>query len=172
MIHFTDPFSHLRSNPLLCSTKVPEIITDHIFPMYQTKSAATISAATTSITSLVRSCLPDTLIEQSLSSRHPSGIQNIVSTIESGLGVLFQASWGNILRIFEALFERLGDHADAFMGDVLQVLDMYRRDESFDLKSEVDGVFGAAIRFMGPEKFLHILPLNIEYAGYSYLLFL
>ena len=77
------------------------------------------------------------------------------------LSVKYQAAWMETFNVLGAMFDGFRWRADPIMIEVVRTVGELRGNETFNGKKEADEVLGKAIRAMGPESVLNILPLNL-----------
>jgi ribosomal RNA-processing protein 12 len=77
------------------------------------------------------------------------------------LTVKYQTAWMDVFRVFEAMFDAFHWRSSPLLDAIVKTIGTLRGDESFNGKKQADSVLGRAIRAMGPEAVLRILPLNL-----------
>ncbi|KAJ1840048.1 pre-rRNA processing protein, partial [Coemansia sp. RSA 486] len=137
-----------------CFQSLPDLI-DLVFPDIELGKQTTREAATQCIWAMIRDCIPEDKLES-------SGSERIIKTLTSGLSYRFRESWALIFLLIAAMFQRLGKHAHPSMDALMTEISHMRMEPEFELKTEADAVLGAAVRAMGPEAFLEVLPLNLN----------
>ncbi|KAJ2853573.1 pre-rRNA processing protein [Coemansia erecta] len=137
-----------------CFQSLPDLI-DLVFPDIELGKQSTREVATQCIWAMIRDCIP----EDKLGS---AGTARIIKTLTSGLSYRFRESWALIFLLIAAMFQRLGKHAHPSMDALMTEISHMRMEPEFELKSEADAVLGAAVRAIGPETFLGVLPLNLN----------
>lgn len=110
---------------------------------------------------MIEYCITDDLIEQA-SAGESNGLTEMISLLEAGLGVHYQAAWVHVMTVQQAMFNKLNHYAAPLMNDCLALLGELRLSPSETYKEQLDKTLGVAISTMGPEFFLQILPLNLE----------
>lgn len=110
---------------------------------------------------MINYCLTDELIYQAANGQINT-VSQIVKTTESGLSLHYQSAWKQIMIVQEALFRKLHRASSPLMNQCLTLLGEIRLSPGESYKEQLDKTLGAAIASMGPEKFLAILPLNLE----------
>ncbi len=73
----------------------------------------------------------------------------------------YQAAWLETFNVLGAMFDSLRWSAAPFLLGVTRTIGEMRGNDSFTGKQEADEVLGKAIRAMGPEAVLNVLPLNL-----------
>lgn len=88
-------------------------------------------------------------------------IQQLVNTAEGLLSVKFQVAWLETFNVLGAMFDSLRWRSSPYLLGVTKTIGEMRGNDSFTGKQEADEVLGKAIRAMGPEAVLSVLPLNL-----------
>ncbi|KAJ2763950.1 pre-rRNA processing protein, partial [Coemansia nantahalensis] len=136
-----------------CFQSLPDLV-DLILPDIELGKPSTRDAAARCIWALIRECIPD----EALAS---GGMQQLVATLATGLSYRYRESWALVFLLIAALAQRLGAHARPGMDAILAEVAGMRMEADFQFKDEADAVLGAAIRAVGPQAFLEVLPLNL-----------
>ncbi|KAJ1736217.1 pre-rRNA processing protein [Coemansia biformis] len=137
-----------------CFQSLPDLV-DLIIPDIELGKQSTRDAATRCIWALIRQCIPDAALES-------DGMQQLIKTLATGLSYRYRESWALVFLLIAALFQRLGRHAHPSMDAIAIEVANMRMEPEFRFKDEADAVLGAAIRAVGPQAFLEIVPLNID----------
>ncbi|KAJ1724629.1 pre-rRNA processing protein [Coemansia erecta] len=137
-----------------CFQSLPDLI-DLIFPDIELGKPSTREVATQCVWAMIRECIPDSKLES------PS-VLRIIKSLTQGLSYRYRESWTLVLLLVAAMFQRLGRHSHPSMDALMTEIANMRMEPEFELKNEADAVLGAAVRAMGPEAFLSVLPLNLN----------
>jgi len=117
-------------------------------------------SASECLISLLNTCIPDSvLLEPSIMD--DKILERIGKSLQDLLSVKFQPAWMEVFNIMTAAFEVLRWRSHPLLGRVVQSIGDLRSNDSFAGKKEADAVLAAAIRAMGPDNVLTILPLNL-----------
>lgn len=117
-------------------------------------------SASECLVSFMANCVPDqVIIEPSIYDEKT--LDKLAKTAESLLTVQFQAAWLQTFNVLGAMFDTLRWRAHPIMLNVTKTIGEIRENSSFRNKKEADEVIGKAVRAMGPEAVLSVLPLNI-----------
>ncbi|KAJ1902359.1 pre-rRNA processing protein [Kickxella alabastrina] len=146
--------SYATISPEACFQSLPDLI-DLMFPDIEMGKQSTREVATQCIWAMMRECIPDSKLGS-------AGVAKIVKTISTGLSYRYRESWTLVFLLIAALFQRLGKFAHPAMDAVLTEVANMRMEPDFELKNEADAVLGAAVRAVGPQAFLEVLPLNLD----------
>lgn len=148
-----------RLNPAQCANDVATVFA-LIFNDFQQDSRCHRQIANC-LSTLIEYCVTDDMIEQA-SAGQANGLLEMISLLENGLGVHFQAAWVHVMTVQQAMFNKLNHYAAPLMNGCLALLGELRLSPSEAYKEQLDKTLGVAISTMGPQFFLQILPLNLE----------
>ncbi|KAK9390497.1 NUC173 domain-containing protein [Lipomyces mesembrius] len=125
-----------------------------------------VTSASQCLIALATTCIPcKILLEKPLTKSTKRTLSEISKSALSLLSVKYQAAWKEVFGILVALFDALDLVADPYLVAAVATIGELRTGEQFEGRAEADGVLSAAIRALGPEKVLEILPLNLENPG-------
>ncbi|KAI1428040.1 NUC173 domain-containing protein [Xylaria sp. FL1777] len=117
-------------------------------------------SASECLISFVANCIPDqVIIEPSIYDEKT--LEKIARLAEGLISVKYQAAWMETFNVLGALFDTLRWRADPIMRNVVRTIGELRGNDSFVGKKQADEVIGKAVRAMGPEAVLSVLPLNL-----------
>ncbi|KXX81224.1 Ribosomal RNA-processing protein 12 [Madurella mycetomatis] len=117
-------------------------------------------SASECLVSFMANCVPQqVLIDPSIYDEKV--IQKLVNTVEGLLTIKYQAAWMETFNVIGAMFDSLRWRAGPYLLGVAKSIGEMRGNDSFTGKQEADEVLGKAIRAMGPEAVLGVLPLNL-----------
>ncbi|PMB73771.1 Ribosomal RNA-processing protein 12 [Beauveria bassiana] len=117
-------------------------------------------SASECLISFMANCVPQQVIVDP-SIYDEKTLEKIAKTAESLLTVQFQAAWLQTFNILAAMFLSLRWRANPILLSVTKTIGEIRENASFRNKKEADDVIGQAVRAMGPEAVLSVLPLNL-----------
>lgn len=118
-------------------------------------------SASECLISFMANCIPNSvLLEPSIYDEKV--LEKLSKAAVELLSVKYQAAWMETFNVLGAMFDGLRWRADPILVDVVRTLGELRGNDSFTGKKEADEIIGKAIRAMGPESVLHILPLNLS----------
>ncbi|KAI2471791.1 NUC173-domain-containing protein [Annulohypoxylon bovei var. microspora] len=117
-------------------------------------------SASECLISFMANCVPDQVIVEP-SIYDEKMIEMIAKVAEGLLSVQYQAAWMETFNVLGAIFDALKWRAKPTMLNVVRTVGELRGNDSFMGKKEADEVLGKAIRAMGPESVLSVLPLNL-----------
>ncbi|KAI0518214.1 NUC173 domain-containing protein [Xylaria bambusicola] len=117
-------------------------------------------SASECLISFVANCIPDqVIIEPSIYDEKT--LEKIAKLAEGLISVKYQAAWMETFNVLGAIFDTLRWRAEPIMRNVVRTIGDIRGNDSFVGKKQADEVIGKAIRAMGPEAVLSVLPLNL-----------
>ncbi|KAI1330525.1 NUC173-domain-containing protein [Xylariaceae sp. FL0255] len=117
-------------------------------------------SASECLISFVANCIPDqVIIDPSIYDEKT--LEKVVKVAEGLLGVKYQAAWMETFGVLGAIFDALRWRANPIMLNIARTIGEIRGSDSFTGKKQADEIIGRAIRAMGPEAVLSVLPLNL-----------
>ncbi|KAH8888173.1 NUC173-domain-containing protein [Thozetella sp. PMI_491] len=139
--------------------KLPELF--HLVSKFLESESKNIRvSASECLISFMANCIPDQVILDP-SVYDEKTLEKIVRVVEGLLAVKYQAAWLETFNVLGAMFDSLRWRAAPFLLGVTRTIGDMRGNDSFTGKQEADEVLGHAIRAMGPEAVLEVLPLNL-----------
>lgn len=153
-------------NRELCIAKLP-IIFSALRDILASDYAEAQVAAVEAMKSLIAACIDDRLIEEGvldIQISRPTIMGKICATIGSLLDYQCSGAWDMSFQVVSAMFDKLGVYSYELLGRTLKDLgDMQKlSDEDFPYRKQLHDCVGSALGAMGPEKFISIIPLNLE----------
>lgn len=110
--------------------------------------------------SLLNTCIPDSVILEP-SVMDDKVLERLSETLTEMLTVKYQTAWMEVFNVLSAAFEVLKWRSHSLLTNVAKTVGDLRSDDAFAGKKEADAVISSAIRAMGPDNVLSILPLNL-----------
>lgn len=139
--------------------KLPELF-DLISGFLASSSHNIRVSASECLISFMANCIPHSvLLEPSIYDEKV--LEKLAKAAVDLLSVKYQAAWMETFNVMGAMFDGLRWRADPILADVVRTIGELRGNDSFTGKKEADEIIGKAIRAMGPESVLRILPLNL-----------
>ena len=117
-------------------------------------------SASECLVSFMANCIPEQVILEP-SIYDEKTLEKIAKAAEALLTVQYQAAWLQTFNVLGAMFDALRWRANPILLNVTKTIGEIRENGSFRNKKEADEVIGKAIRAMGPDVVLSVLPLNI-----------
>ena len=145
--------------PVETFQKLPEIFTA-ISAFLPSSSHNVRISASECLISLLHNCVPDSVILDS-SIMDDKVLERTGKILRELLSVKYQTAWMEVFSVVTAAFEVLKWRSHPLLDEVVKGIGEMRSNYSFTGKKEADTVLSAAIRAMGPDNVLSILPLNL-----------
>ncbi|KAI5863438.1 NUC173-domain-containing protein [Durotheca rogersii] len=117
-------------------------------------------SASECLISFTANCIPDQVIVEP-SIYDEKVLEKIARIAENLLSLKYQSAWMETFNVLGAIIDALRWRANPMMLNVVRIVGEIRGNDSFMGKKEADEVLGKAIRAMGPEAVLGVLPLNL-----------
>lgn len=117
-------------------------------------------SASECLIALLHTCVPESVILDP-SIMDDKTLEKIGTILQDLLSVKYQSAWMEVFNVLTAAFEALKWRAYPLLSGVLKSIGELRSNDSFTGKKEADAVLSAAIRSVGPENVLTVLPLNL-----------
>ncbi|ROV95101.1 hypothetical protein VSDG_05786 [Cytospora chrysosperma] len=140
-------------------TKLPELF-QMISQFFESSSENIRISASECLISFLANCIPNQVILEP-SIYDEKTLEKVVKTVEGLFRVKYQAAWAETFNVVGAMFDCIRWRAHPYLLNVTKVIGDMRGSNSFVNKKEADEVLGKAIRAMGPEAVLGVLPLNL-----------
>ena len=117
-------------------------------------------SASECLISLLNTCVPDSaLLEPSIMD--DKNLEKIARTLQDLLSVKSQTAWMEVFNVLTAAFEVLRWRSHPLLDSAVKSVGDMRSNDSFSGKKQADAVLSAALRAMGPDEVLSIIPLNL-----------
>lgn len=117
-------------------------------------------SASECLISLLTNCIPNRIILEP--SLHEEKIFDQLAQLGTSLlSTTYQAGWIEVFKVISTIFQTFKWRSLVRMSEVIKIVGELRIADSFQGKKEADGVLGNAVKAMGPEAVLDILPLNL-----------
>lgn len=139
--------------------KLPELF-EMVARFLESSSENIRISASECLVSFMANCIPKQVILDP-SIYDEKTLEKIAKSAESLLSVQYQAAWLQTFNVLGAMFESLRWRANPILLNVTKTIGEIRENSAFRNKKEADEVLGKAIRAMGPDTVLSVLPLNI-----------
>lgn len=118
------------------------------------------TSASQCLVSLATTMIPDSALLDI--TRSTESIFRAIAKITTDLlAVRFQGAWKEVFEVLSALLDKLRWRSTPLLNDAIKLIGNLRSNEGFQGKKEADEVLGRAVRAMGPDTVLAILPLNL-----------
>ncbi|KAK9116692.1 hypothetical protein Sjap_015639 [Stephania japonica] len=161
-------------NRQTCVVKLP-VVFNALAEILATGCKEALFAAMETIKSLTSACIDDGLVKQGVHQikvnedgdirrSGPTIIEKLCATIDILLGYRYYEVWDMAFQIVSTMYNKLGgDSAYLLKSTLKNLADMEKlSDDVFPYRKQLHDCIGEALRAIGPETFLSILPLNLE----------
>ncbi|KAI0163188.1 NUC173 domain-containing protein [Pestalotiopsis sp. NC0098] len=117
-------------------------------------------SASECLISFAANCIPNQVILEP-SIYDEKVLEKLAKIAENFLSVQYQSAWMQTFNVFGGLFDALRWRSSPILLNIVKAVGDLRGNDSFMGKKEADDVLGKAVRAMGPEAVLNVLPLNL-----------
>ncbi|KAG0609787.1 hypothetical protein M758_7G013900 [Ceratodon purpureus] len=161
----------------LCVAKVPAVF-HSLTGLLAWEQEEVVFAAAESMRHLIEACIDEAMIQQGVTQVRLHGeeqkrkgsltpIERICVSVESSLGYQYSTSWDMSLHVVAALFDKLGESSAILMASTVITLGDLQNlpDDDMACRKQLHTTLGSAVAAMGPDKFLAILPLEMDGAN-------
>ena len=118
------------------------------------------TSASECLVSFLVNCIPANVILKP-SVMDLRALEKLAVTMNGLFDTKYQASRTEIFTVLGAMLENFRWHSNTLLDEAIQTVGELRASESFQHKEKADRVLACAVRYMGPESVLKILPLNL-----------
>lgn len=144
----------------LCVVNCPKLFTT-CYSLFTTNRPETLTAATCTLQVVISDCLgpasrPDVL------PRYQQDINKIVCILKGLFSYEYHPAWSHVLHLIAAVFKACGDTCSNILLPCLKLLVDLRDSEQFTFINELENAIGVAVKSMGPEVIIKIVPLQID----------
>ncbi|KAG0499668.1 hypothetical protein HPP92_004359 [Vanilla planifolia] len=161
-------------NRKICIVKLP-IIFNSLGEILASEYEEAIYSATLALKNIISSCIDENLIKQGVEQMTldtdggirksgPTIIEKICAIIDGFLDFRYSALWDSTFQVISTAFDKLGGYSSQLMvGTVRNLADFQNLpNDEFSYRKQLYECLGSALGAMGAEKFLTVLPLNLE----------
>ncbi|KAK6500788.1 hypothetical protein TWF506_003551 [Arthrobotrys conoides] len=146
-------------SPLETFAQLPELFVT-ISSFLESSALNIRSSASQCLIALTATCIPSDILRK-IGKKEDKILRAIAGTVTGLLSLRYQGAWKEVFDVYKALFERLRWKASLYLTEVVKAIGELRANDGFNGKKEADEVLIAAVRAMGPEDVLRVLPLNL-----------
>ena len=131
--------------------------------------------AASCLTTLVTRCVDANMVREGIKAvataraagrdapARPPPVVGVANALKASLGFRYRAAWPAALPVVAAAFDRLGAAAGPILGGCLEALgEMGAHAEGLACRAQLSATLSAAVRALGPEQVLAVLPLRLE----------
>ncbi|PZC71281.1 hypothetical protein B5X24_HaOG213683 [Helicoverpa armigera] len=154
-------FSSSRDLDLnLCMPNLPAFVNICVTELWQSDVADINSASTNALKAVLLDCVKLALESDETYIKHKVHIDAIFKSIGTGLDNPFNQAIRHVILTIAVCFEIGNDKVANSLGPLLKKLNDRRESHNFDNDKEVEYATGCAIKALGPEFVLRIIPLR------------
>ncbi|SZF02574.1 unnamed protein product [Blumeria hordei] len=117
-------------------------------------------AASACLIRLMETCIPPSILLQP-SIYDEKTIEKLGSAALNLLSIKYQAAWPETFKVISAMFDGLRWKSESILLNAVKIIGEMRENDSFSGKKDADVVIGKAVKAIGPEAVLRVLPLNL-----------
>jgi ribosomal RNA-processing protein 12 len=140
--------------------KLPDLV-DMIMPFLSSPNHNIRVSASECLISLFTNCIPrQTIIEPSVYDEKI--FEQLARRGNDMLSIRYQTAWMEVFKILSALIQAMRWRGSQHLLPIIKAVGELRGNDSFQGKKEADGLLGHAIRNMGPDVILSVLPHNLD----------
>ncbi len=161
--------SYSSLHPIKAFQNLPDMF-DAVIPFLQSENASSYISASQCLIALISTAIPTEVllpVGGSISKKSFQTNDKVLGQLSQKVTGLFTIQYKNcakeIMEVVATLFDTYRWRSDPHLLGALKIVGELLQDDNFELRKEAEeGVIGAAIRAIGPEKVLELLPLNLE----------
>ncbi|KAH0557965.1 RRP12-like protein [Cotesia glomerata] len=142
----------------LCAANIHQII-QKATELWLSDKPEIITAASHTVKTLLQVCVAPLCESENTARKYEKTIREIILLIRSGMQLRYNSAWHHILHLLAVLFQIAGVKCQNDLAPILSDLCELRDTHKFTYNSEVEFAVGAAVKAMGPEKVLEVIPL-------------
>nr|CAD7586449.1 unnamed protein product [Timema genevievae] len=151
--------------PLCCST-LPRLFST-LTQLWMSEKPEIRNGTTLTLKAVILDCLP-LACSPEIFPRNEQLLAKMFNTVENGLKYQYNLAWNHVLLVLAAMFETCGATCSKFMLPCLKSLADLRDSYKFSYTNELEHAVGKAVKSMGPEVVLQVIPLQITGEETSY----
>lgn len=140
--------------------KLPELF-DMISPYLCQSSHNIRVSASECLISFFANCIPRSVILEP-SIYDEKTFEKLGKQANDLLSIKYQTAWIEVFKTLSALVQAMRWHGSQYLVPIVKAVGELRGNESFQGKKEADELLGYAIRNMGPDLILSVLPHNLD----------
>ena len=140
--------------------KVPELF-EMIAAFLASMSHNIRVSASECLVSFAANCIPPSIVREP-SIFDEKTMEKIAKAATNLLSVKYQAAWMEVFNVLSSVFDAFKWRSAPLLNDIVKTVGELRANDSFNGKKEADAVLGKAVKAMGPEAVLELLPLNLS----------
>ncbi|XP_072934195.1 RRP12-like protein [Epargyreus clarus] len=144
----------------LCTPNLPTFVNICVSELWLSDVGDVNSAATNALKAILLDCVKPAIESEECLVKHKSHIDNIFKTIGTGLDNPFNRAIKHVILTIAVCFEIGNEKVTYALGPLLRKLIERRESHNFFNEKEVEYATGCAIKALGPEFVLSIIPIR------------
>lgn len=145
----------------LSVTILPKIVTT-VTQLWLSEKVEVVTGATHALELLLRDAISQICSNDELVAQNKTKLEKCFNAIQLGLGYQYNTVWHQVLHVIGVMFEVAGRTCSDLLLDTLKCLAELRDSYKFSYNNELEHAVGAAVRTMGPEIVLNVIPLKVN----------
>ena len=146
----------------ICSNALPKIMTT-VTKMWLSDQDEIIEKATNVLIMLFKHCVSLICERMQLSDNDKHNLQTCFNIIENGLSFQSNQAWIFVLNVIQVMFHICGKQCASMLEKCIQTLAQLRESRSNQFVNEFDNCIGVAIKWVGIETVLRIIPICVSF---------
>lgn len=149
---------------------VGSTILDYVIPrmlkrcieLWLSNKTEIIAGASNTVKIILQECVAPLYVSAERIDRYTSTLSQIISLMHKALSYQYLEAWHHVFHLVASLFQITGKSKLRGLTDIVRSLGELRDSYNFAYSSDVEYAVGAAVRAMGPQIVLSILPLQVD----------
>ncbi|XP_076301341.1 RRP12-like protein isoform X1 [Lasioglossum baleicum] len=151
----------LANNSLnLCATILPKML-EKCVDLWLSDRTEVVSGSSHTIKILLQDCIGKICETEELVRKYSTAIDQVILVMHKGLSFQYLEAWYYILHLIAVLFQVAGKSRTSTLINVLKAVADLRDSYNFSSKTDAEYAIGAAIRSLGPQTVLTLIPLKL-----------
>lgn len=150
-------------NLSLCSLLLPRMVEKCVELLLSDKTGV-ISGTSNTIKTILQECVAPFCKnnQRAQECQYHTTLRQIVSLLHKSLNYQYLEAWGNVFHLIAVLFQVTGRLKLQELVDIVRTLGELRDSYNYEYSSDTEYAIGAAIKAMGAEVVLEVLPLQVR----------
>ncbi|XP_031825723.1 RRP12-like protein [Nomia melanderi] len=143
----------------LCAAILPKMLAKCV-ELWLSDRPEVISGTSHTIKILLQDCVGKMCENEQQMNKYNNAIDQVIVIMQKALGYQYLEAWYHILHLVALLFQITGKSGSPKLIDILKILADLRDSYNFTSKNDAEYAIGAAVRTLGPEIVLNLIPLK------------
>ncbi|KAG6795184.1 RRP12-like protein [Apis mellifera caucasica] len=143
----------------LCAVLLPRLF-EKCMQLWLSDKSKIIAGSSNTVKLLLQDCIGKMCENEETVKNFKDTIDQIIFMMYNALGYQYLEAWYHILHLIALLFQIVGKPKSKQLMDILKRLADLRDSYNFASKNDAEYAIGAAIRTLGPEAVLNLIPLK------------